>query len=79
MNKPVAWQVAEMLFDIEESAIEMAKVYGDKIIPLYTHPVKEQELLNQIKALKEERKNLKKEVKALKEKIDNFSDYKDRT
>ena len=41
MNKPVAWQVAEMLFDIEESAIEMAKVYGDKIIPLYTHPVKE--------------------------------------
>ena len=41
MNNPVAWQVAEMLFDIEESAIEMAKVYGDKIIPLYTHPVKE--------------------------------------
>lgn len=39
MNKPVAWQVAEMLFDIEESAIEMAKVYGDKIIPLYTNPV----------------------------------------
>lgn len=41
MNKPVAWQVAEMLFDIEESAIEMAKVYGDDVIPLYTHPVKE--------------------------------------
>ena len=39
MNKPVAWQVAEMLFDIEESAIEMAKVYGDEVIPLYTHPV----------------------------------------
>lgn len=41
MNKPVAWQVAEMVFTIEESAIEMAKVYGDEIIPLYTHPVKE--------------------------------------
>ena len=40
-NEPVAWQVAEMNFDIEESAIEMAKVYGDEIIPLYTHPVKE--------------------------------------
>ena len=39
-NKPVAWQVAEMIFDIEESAIEMAKVYGDEIIPLYTHPYK---------------------------------------
>ena len=40
-NEPVAWQVAEMIFDIEESAMEMAKVYGDEIIPLYTHPVKE--------------------------------------
>jgi hypothetical protein len=37
MNEPVAWKVAEMVFDIEESAIEMAKVYGDEIIPLYTH------------------------------------------
>ena len=38
MNKPVAWMVAEMVFTIEESAIEMAKVYNDDVIPLYTHP-----------------------------------------
>jgi hypothetical protein len=36
-NEPVAWMVAEMVFTIKESAIEMAKVYEDEIIPLYTH------------------------------------------
>ena len=40
-NEPVAWMVAEMVFTIEESAVAMAKVYEDEIIPLYTHPVKE--------------------------------------
>ena len=51
-NEPVAWQVAEMIFDIEESAIAMAKVYGDEIIPLYTHPVKElTEILSTIKCI----------------------------
>ena len=39
--KPVAWQVAEMVFDTEEAAIAIAKTYDDAIIPLYTHPVKE--------------------------------------
>jgi hypothetical protein len=39
--KPVAWQVAEMVFDTEEAAIATAKTYDDAIIPLYTHPVKE--------------------------------------
>jgi hypothetical protein len=39
-NEPVAWMVAEMVFTIEESAVEIAKVYEDEIIPLYTHPAK---------------------------------------
>jgi hypothetical protein len=39
-NEPVAWMVAEMVFTIEESAVEMAKVYEDEVIPLYTHPAK---------------------------------------
>ena len=38
-NEPVAWMVAEMVFTIEESAIEMAKVYCDDVISLYTNPV----------------------------------------
>jgi hypothetical protein len=39
-NEPVAWMVAEMVFTEKSSAIEMAKVYEDEIIPLYTHPAK---------------------------------------
>ena len=81
MNKPVAIRYdfdgyGYQYMDSGSGSDWQTRVDGE---PLYTHPVKEQELLNQIKALKEERKNLKKEVKALKEKIDNFSDYKDRT
>jgi hypothetical protein len=41
MNKPVAWMVAEMVFDTEEAAIGIGKTDDDAIIPLYTHPVKE--------------------------------------
>ena len=41
-NEPVAWMVAEMVFDTEETAIAIGKTYDDAIIPLYTHPVKEQ-------------------------------------
>ena len=40
-NEPVAWMVAEMVFDTEEAAIAIGKTYDDEIIPLYTHPVKE--------------------------------------
>ena len=40
-NKPVAWMVAEMVFDTEETAIGIGKTYDDEIIPLYTQPVKE--------------------------------------
>ena len=40
-NEPVAWMVAEMVFDTEEAAIAIGKTYDDAIIPLYTHPVKE--------------------------------------
>jgi hypothetical protein len=40
-NEPVAWMVAEMVFDTEEVAIAIGKTYDDAIIPLYTHPVKE--------------------------------------
>ena len=66
MNKPVAWMIAEMVFTIEESAIEMAKVYGDEVIPLYTHQYerphntvlvpcdKLAEMQNEIKTLKAE-------------------------
>ena len=38
-NEPVAWMVAEMVFDTEEAAIGIGKTYDDEIIPLYTHPV----------------------------------------
>ena len=37
MNKPVAWMVAELVFDTEEAAIAIGKTYGDEIIPLYIH------------------------------------------
>jgi hypothetical protein len=40
-NEPLAWMVAEMVFDTEEAAIAIGKTYDDAIIPLYTHPVKE--------------------------------------
>ena len=42
-NEPVAWMVAEMVFDTEEAAIAIGKTYDDAIIPLYTHQVKEQD------------------------------------
>ena len=74
-NKPVAW------INIEDgnSILDWEKdEYAQKHYPLYTHPVKEQELLDEIKTLKEERKKLKQKVKVLKEKIDDFSDYKNR-
>ena len=34
--EPVAWMVAEMVFDTEETAIAIGKTYDDEIIPLYT-------------------------------------------
>ena len=40
-NEPVAWMVAEMVFDTKDTAIAIGKTYDDEIIPLYTHPVKE--------------------------------------
>ncbi len=36
--KPVAWMVAENVFTDKFSAIEIAKVYEDDVIPLYTSP-----------------------------------------
>ncbi len=36
--KPVAWMVAENVFTDKFSAIEIAKVYEDDVIPLYTAP-----------------------------------------
>jgi hypothetical protein len=39
-NEPVAWMAAEMVFTEKSSAVEIAKVYEDEIIPLYTHPAK---------------------------------------
>ena len=78
-NEPVAYA---MFKDDEFYDAIHPKQYTEHIgsytIPLYTHPVKEQELLDEIKTLKEERKKLKQKVKVLKEKIDDFSDYKNR-
>ncbi len=47
--KPVAWMVAENVFTEKSSAIEIAKVYEDDVIPLYTTP--------QIKELSDEELN----------------------
>ena len=82
MNKPVAWiKQGRLGFPVLEFDTPFRyESYSVKNppIPLYTNPVKEQELLDEIKTLKEERKKLKQKVKVLKEKIDDFSDYKNR-
>jgi len=42
-NEPVAWIVSHNSYTIKEAAEAMSKLLDEPMIPLYTHPVKEQD------------------------------------
>ena len=42
-NEPVAWIVSHNSYTIKEAAEAMSKLFDEPMIPLYTHPVEEQD------------------------------------
>ena len=65
-NEPVAWIIDAKMTDCDDNFIWNTGNYPDwqvkHWIPLYTHPVKEQELLAEIEALKAENKKYEKHI-----------------